>query len=74
MCESMDLLIKGWISESLEILEPFSRQIILLEFSPTWSCVSLTRSTTSSEWKLFKFDKIEVNKFQILLINVIFYL
>ena len=23
------------------------------EFSPTWSCVSLTRSTTSSEWKLW---------------------
>ena len=22
------------------------------EFSPTWNCVSLTRSTTSSEWKL----------------------
>ena len=30
-------------------------------FSPTWSCVSLTRSTTSSEWKLFRFDKMEVN-------------
>ena len=31
---------------------PFNRQIIQSEFSPTWSCVSLTRSTTSSEWKL----------------------
>ena len=29
----------------------------LFEFSPTWSCVSLTRSTTSSEWKLFRFGK-----------------
>ena len=40
---------------------PFNRQIIQSEFSPTWSCVSLTRSTTSSEWKLFRFDKMEVN-------------
>ena len=35
---------------------------------------SLTRSTTSSEWKLFRFDKIEVNCFRILLIDVTFYL
>ena len=49
-------------------------QIIQSEFSPTWSCVSLTRSTTSSEWKLFRFDKMEVNCFQILLIDVTFYL
>ena len=28
---------------------PFNRRIIQFEFSPTWSCVSLTRSTTSSE-------------------------
>ena len=53
---------------------PFNRQIIQLEFSPTWSCVSLTRSTTSSDWKLLRFDKMEVNKFQILLNNVTFYL
>ena len=33
---------------------PFNRQIIQSEFSPTWSCVSLTRSTTSREWKLFR--------------------
>ena len=48
---------------------------IQLEFSPAWSCVSLTQSTdaTSSEWKLFRFDKIEVNSFQILLIDVTFY-
>ena len=26
-----------------------------------WSCVSLTRSTTSSEWKLLRFDKLEIN-------------
>ena len=51
-----------------------NRQIIQSEFSPTWSCVSLTRSTTSSEWKLFRFDKMEVNGFQILLIDVTFYL
>ena len=47
---------------------PFNHQIIQSEFSPTWSCVSLTRSTTSSEWKLFRFDKMDVNYFQILLI------
>ena len=32
-----------------------------------------TRYTTSSEWKLFRFDKMEVNCFQILLIDVTFY-
>ena len=40
---------------------------------PTWSCVSLTQSTTSSEWKLFRFDKMEVNSFQILLVDVTLY-
>ena len=54
------------------MLLPFNRQIIQSEFSPTWSCVSLTRSTTSSDWKLFRFDKMEVNCFQILLIHVTF--
>ena len=56
------------------MIYPINRQIIQLEFSPTWSCVSLTRSTTSSEWKLCRFDKMEVNCFQILLIDVTFYL
>ena len=46
---------------------PLYRQIIQSEFS-------LTRSTTSSKWKLFRFDKMEVNCFQILLIDVTFYL
>ena len=45
---------------------PFNRQIIQFEFPPTWSCVSLTRSTTSYEWKLFRLDKMKVNSFQIL--------
>ena len=54
--------------------KPFDRQIIQFEFSLTWSCVSLTQSTTSSEWKLFRFDKMEVNSFQILLVDVTFYL
>ena len=44
------------------------------EFSPTRSCVSLTRTITSSEWKLFRFDKMEVSSFQILLVDVTFYL
>ena len=38
----------------------FNCRIILLEFSLTCSFVSLTRSTTSSEWKLFRFDKIKI--------------
>ena len=54
--------------------KPFNRQIIQSEFSPTWSCVSLTRSTTSSEWKLFRFDKMEVNSSQIVLIDITIYL
>ena len=52
----------------------FNRQIIQFEFSPTLSCVSLTRSTTLSEWKIFRFDQMEVNSFQILLVDVTFYL
>ena len=55
-------------------VKPFNRQIIQFEFSPTWSCVSLTRSTTSSEWKVFIFDKMAVNSFQILLVDVEIYL
>ena len=53
---------------------PFNSQMIQFEFSPTSSCVSLTRSTTSSEWELFGFDKMDVDYFQILSINVTFYL
>ena len=50
--------------------QPFNRKIIQLQCSPTWSCVSLTRSTTSSEWKLFTLDKMKMNYFQILLMDV----
>ena len=53
--------------------QPLNRQIIKSEFSLTWSCVSLTRSTYSSEWKLFRFDIMEVKKFQTLPNNVTFY-
>ena len=53
--------------------KPFNCQIIKFEFSPTWSCVSLPRSTTTSEWKLFRFDKMKVNYFQLLLIDVKFF-
>ena len=49
---------------------PFNRQIIQFKFSPTWSCVSLARSTASSGWKLFRFDKMELNSFQIFLIDL----
>ena len=52
--------------------QPFDRQIFQLKFPSTWSCVSLTRSTTWSEWKLFGFDKIGGNDFQILMIFLIF--
>ena len=71
-----DIIAKAqWALQDVHVLSsPFNRQIDLnqinqSEFSLTWSCVSLTRSTTSSEWKLFRFDKIEVNCFQILLID-----
>ena len=57
---------------SVEHNDPAALIAKLFEFSPTWSCVSLTRSTTSSEWKLFRFDKMEVNTFQILLLHFIF--
>ena len=51
---------------SYEIVVTSNRQMIPLEFSPTCSCVSLTRYTTSSEWKLFRFDnEFEDNSFQI---------
>ena len=65
-----------WVKSKIFNLahQPFTHQIIQFEFSPTWSCVSLTRSTTSSEWKLFRFDKMEVISFQILLADGTFYL
>ena len=53
------------------LIKPFNHvnhQIHEFEFSLTRSCVSLTRSTTSGEWKFLRFDKTEVNYFQILLI------
>ena len=67
-----EVLATGKVYPTLH--QPLNRQIIQSEFSPTWSCVSLTRSTTLSEWKLFRFDKMEVNCFQISLIAVTFYL
>ena len=43
--------------------EPFNRQINKFEFSPTWSW--LTDATHKfNEWKLFRFDKMEVNDFE----------
>ena len=57
-----------WRQWSRDPHSTYSYQVIQLEFSPTWSCVSLTRSTTLSEWKLFRFDKMEVNDFEMLLI------
>ena len=52
----------------------FKRLIIQFEFSPTWSCVSLTQSITSSECKLFRFDKMAVDSFQNMLVDVTCYL
>ena len=63
-----------WKGTTPHIMFPLRPQIFGRIFPPTWSCVSLTRSTTSSEWKLFRFDKMEVNSFQILLVDVKFYL
>ena len=60
--------LDGWDQTAMEqrfkcLRLPIYRSVILLEFSLTWSCVSLTRPTTSNEWKLFRFDKMEVNSF-----------
>ena len=50
--------------------------IIQLEFPSTWSCVSLRRNPKlqASEWKLFRFGKLEVDYFQILLLDITLYL
>ena len=37
-----------------------------------WSAFSLTSSTTASQWKLFRFDKMDINEFDILLTDVTF--
>ena len=45
-------------------------------YQPTeliWILTHLKLCLASSEWKLFRFDKMEVNDFKILLINVTFY-
>ena len=39
---------QGELSKTSASNEPFSLQVILLKFSPTRSCVSLPRPTTSS--------------------------
>ena len=39
----------------------------------TWNCVALTRFTTLSGWTLFRLDKMNVNDFEILLIDVTFW-
>ena len=57
-----------------DVKQWFTTTTIQFEFLPTWSCVLLTRSTTSSEWKLFRFNKMEVKSFQILLVAVTFHL
>ena len=36
---------------STETINPWRPEVFILKFSPTWICVSLTRSTASSEWK-----------------------
>ena len=36
-------------------VEPFTHEAIQFKFPPTWSCVSLTRPTTSSGWQLITF-------------------
>ena len=51
---------------------PFNHQVIYFEFPHTSSCVSLVRSTISSEWKLFILDNMGVNCSW--LIYVMFYL
>ena len=51
--KNQKIIVKKYYSIPLfkVLFKPFNRQITPLEFLPTWSCVSLTRSTTSSEWK-----------------------
>ena len=52
---------------------PLTAKLFNLNFHSLEVSVSLTRSITSSDWKLFRFDKMEVNYFQILLIDVTFH-
>ena len=66
----IDYVMEGMHYKQQNYFKPFNRQVIQLEFSPTWSCVSLTRSSTWTEWKLSRFDKMEVHDFEILLIDV----
>ena len=55
------------MSRKLNFIKPFNRQITWLGFYITGNCVSLKRSKTSNEWRLY-------NDFKILLIDVTFYL
>ena len=48
-------------------INPYPAKVIYLNFHPR-SCVSLTRPTSSSGWKIFRFGKTEVNDFDILFI------
>ena len=75
--------LETWHIESLHqprgiwVLARYSSRLIFIIpgclLSPTWSCVSLTRSTTSSEWKIVRLDKMKVHDFGILLIDDAFF-
>ena len=52
-------------------VDPLVAKLFNLNFHPL---EIVDRPTSSSELKLFRFDKMEVDCFQILLIGVIFYL
>ena len=48
-------------------------KVIQFQFSPTWSCVSLPRPTTSSGWKLLIFVLFKTNYLQILMFKHAFH-
>ena len=64
MTRVLEMLTIKHVIAMLTECEPYNRQIIQFEFLLTWSCVSLTRSTTASE---LKFSQIWPNGGQLFL-------
>ena len=58
---------------NIDHINPLTAKLFILNFHPLEVDADAIHNW-SSEWKLFRFDKMEVNSFQILLVDVTFYL
>ena len=56
------------------LVKPITAKLFILTFHPLEVVSRWRDPQLSSEWKLIKFDKMDVNDFEMVLIDVTFYL